>query len=136
MANYTTLRTNLNDVLSNMPLTPLQAAQYDLTLQRADSGAPYVFFTYLPRGGVASTAQPNYGYGTMAMWNLVHPHQSIWVGYMINPSIQYEFSRGSVVSSLRIGLMHLLNSNVLAHQLLEPTSFSRNRSQIHDIRVG
>jgi hypothetical protein len=73
MADYTTLRTNLNNLLSNMTLTPLQAAQYNLTLQMADSGVPYVFFTYLSRGGVASTAQPNYGYGTMAMWNLVRP---------------------------------------------------------------
>lgn len=77
MSNYTTLRTNLDNVLSSMTLTPLQAAQYNLTLQMADSGVPYVIFTYLSRGGVVSTAQPNEGYGTMAVWNLVRPRQSM-----------------------------------------------------------
>jgi len=60
-----------------MSLMSPQGAQYNITLQMADSGIPYVMFTYLSRGGVMSTAQPNEGYGAMAVWNLVRPHQSM-----------------------------------------------------------
>lgn len=87
MANYTTLRANLNNVLSNMTLTPLQAAQYNLTLQMADSGVPFVAPTYLSRGGVVSTPQPNVGYGTLAAFLLVRPNQSMWVGQITKSSI-------------------------------------------------
>ena len=75
MANYTTLRTNVNNVLHNMTLTPLQAAQYNHTLKMVDSGVPLVAFSYLSRGDVVSTAQPNEGYATMVVWLLVRPRQ-------------------------------------------------------------
>ncbi|KAF8547504.1 FAD-linked reductase [Imleria badia] len=78
---------------SDMTLTPLQAAQYNLTLQMADSGVPFVAFTYLSRGDVASTTQPNEGYVTMVVWNL------------------HELSRGSV---------HINSSNPQASPVIDP----------------
>ena len=80
MTNYTTLCANLDNlnVLSSMTLTPLKAAQYSLTLQMAGSGVPFVAFTYLASSGVVSAAQPNEGYETKLVWNLVCPHQSTY----------------------------------------------------------
>lgn len=83
MANYTARRANLNNVLSNTTLTPLQVAQYNHTLQMAGSGVPFVVPTYLSHGGVASAAQPNVGYGTLGAFILVSSW-FMWVGQITN----------------------------------------------------
>jgi choline dehydrogenase-like flavoprotein len=93
LANYTTLRTNLINVLHNTTLTPLQAAQYNHTLKMMDSGVPLVAFSHSSRGGVVSTAQPNEGYATVAVW------------------LSYELSRGSI---------HINSSNPQASPLINP----------------
>ncbi|THH19403.1 hypothetical protein EW146_g1748 [Bondarzewia mesenterica] len=91
---YTKMRSELDAALATMTLTPLQSAQYDLLKNWVDGGEiGWLAPTMVPLGGLASTAQANTSYVSLAV------------------SQYHEFGRGSV---------HINTTDPFAPPLIDP----------------
>ncbi|KAJ3513163.1 hypothetical protein NLJ89_g3106 [Agrocybe chaxingu] len=95
---YAQMRTELDQTLAGMTLTPLQQAQYTVLRNMADSGGiGFVTTIVLPRGGAASAPVGNQSYVSLGVFNM------------------HEFARGTV---------HINNSNPLTAPLIDPKFLS------------